>query len=105
MVHRSRITHHRHFVGVEYHEDQVIRPSRVFSQEQGTFPSADQVELEARVCASGHNAHCAFEALRAGKTVGKALSDTFAKGKNGTTRNERRFLLRTMVHEGLARVA
>jgi hypothetical protein len=53
----------------------------------------------------GTGRYNAFEALRAGKTVGKALSDTFAKGKNGTTRNERRFLLRTMVHEGLARVA
>jgi hypothetical protein len=47
----------------------------------------------------------AFEALRKGKTVGKALGETFAKGKTGTTRNERRFLLRTLVHEGLAKVA
>jgi hypothetical protein len=47
----------------------------------------------------------AFEALRRGKTVGKALSPDFEKGKTGTTRNERRFLLRTLVQQKVAKVA
>lgn len=48
--------------------------------------------------------HHAFEALRKGKTVGKALGPDFEKGKDGTTRNQRRFLLRTLVHSKVAKV-
>lgn len=46
----------------------------------------------------------AFEALRKGKTVGKALGPDFEKGKGGTSRNQRRFLLRNLVHTKVAKV-
>lgn len=46
-----------------------------------------------------------FEAARQAKTVGKFLSDDFAKGKTGTPRNFRRALLRNLVHQKVAKVA
>jgi hypothetical protein len=53
----------------------------------------------------GTDRYHAFEAARKSKTVGKYLSDIFAKGKTGTPRNFRRALLRNLVHEKVARVA
>lgn len=47
----------------------------------------------------------AFESLKKGKTVGKALSPDFEKGKTGTPRGYRRFLLRTLVQAKLAKVS
>jgi hypothetical protein len=47
----------------------------------------------------------AFVALQKGKTIGKALSDDFEKGKTGTPRNLRRALLRVLVHQKVAKVA
>jgi hypothetical protein len=46
----------------------------------------------------------AFEALKKGKTVEKALGDTFEKGKTGTTHGMRRYVLRNLVHQDLAKV-
>jgi hypothetical protein len=53
----------------------------------------------------GTDRYHGFEALRAGKTVGKALGEAFEKGKNGTPRHFRRALLRNLVHKKLAKVA
>lgn len=52
----------------------------------------------------GTTLYNAFEAVRKSKTVGQALDEKHAKGKTGTTRNYRRFVLRNAVHSGIAKV-
>lgn len=53
----------------------------------------------------GTTVYNAFEALRKSKTVGQALDPRHEKGKTGTTRNYRRFVLRNLVHAKLAKVS
>jgi hypothetical protein len=53
----------------------------------------------------GTTLYNAFEALRKSKTVGQALDPKHEKGKTGTTRNYRRFVLRNLVHAKLAKVS
>jgi hypothetical protein len=53
----------------------------------------------------GTTLYNAFEALRKSKTVGQALDAKHEKGKTGTTRNYRRFVLRNLVQQKLAKVS